>query len=178
MEAGTWAPHHRARKRGARRQDTTRPIRAAGSSRHVFLVLRYGRARGSKPGEQAASSHPCLASYFCVCRTMKMLHFQGKHWRSPVSPAAPQARGCRHRSPRLCLLRRRVQHPAPNPGAREVLGPVDVRGGWGGISVPASGIALPPACFTAVIPEDRKICACFSAAAEQLRNVSHHREPE
>lgn len=36
-----------------------------------------------------------------------------------------------------------------------------------------------PTGLTAVIPEGRKICACFSAAAaEQLRNVSHHGEPE
>lgn len=118
-----------------------------------------------------------LASYFCVCPTVKMLQPPEKRRRSLTPPQSPGPSGCRHQS--LLLLLRRVQHPAPIPCAREVLGPDDMRGGWGGISVPASGTPPPPppACFTAVIPEDRNTSACFPAAVEQLGNVYHHGEP-
>lgn len=117
VEAGTWAPHHRARKRGARRQDAALPTatRAAGCSRHIFLVLRYGRARGSKPSEQTASSHPFGVLFLRVSISKESAG-------GSRLPRGPQARGCRHPSPRLPLLRGRVQHPAPNPVRRGSFG--------------------------------------------------------
>lgn len=174
MEAGTWAPHHRARKRGARRQDAALPA-ATRAAEAAPNTLSWFCATAEREAANPASRLPArarLASYFCVCP------FPRKALEEAGSPAAPRP-GAAGTRPRACSCSAggcSTRHPTPCVG--EVSGPVDVRGGWGGISVPVSSTTLPPACFTAVIPEDRKICACFSAAAEQLRNVSRHGEPE
>lgn len=109
----------------------------------------------AEQGQHSRLTGCLLTVGFGVWQARKMLHFQGKCWRSLAPPWAPQA------------------SPIPTTGG--VLGPGAVQG-MGGFS--GRYFQPSPTGLTAVIPEDRKICACFSAAAEQLRNVSHHGEPE
>lgn len=70
-----------------------------------------------------------------------MLRFQEKRWRS-LAPSQHSRSGAAGTA--QSLLHGWIRHLAPTLSRREVSGPVDVHGGWGGISVPASSTALPP----------------------------------
>lgn len=121
----------------------------AGSALPRLILLQ------SRPGAaQQAHRLPAHCGVWCVAG-QEDAPFPRKVLEELGSPRAPQA------------------SPIPTTGG--VLGPGAVQG-MGGFS--GRYFQPSPTGLTAVIPEDRKICACFSAAAEQLRNVSHHGEPE
>lgn len=148
-------------------QDSGVPA-ATGSPRPISLFF------PPRQGERQQTQHAVCqlthsASYFCVCRTTKMLHFQGNTGgaRLPVSPG----QGLRHWS----LRPLRGAAPAPTLCTMEVLGPAEVH--RDGEVLRYQHSPGPPR-FTAVIPENRKKCACFSAAAEQLQNAAHQQEHE
>jgi len=138
-----------ARKRGAHRHDATLPAaaRAAGSSRHSpgFALRQSERQQTQLAGCHLAPVQPLLS----VC--VEPRSFVSKE--SAGGARLPQARGCRQRpgtgphagtGPRACSCSTEGAAPSTQPHAGEASGPADVRGGWGGISVPASGTGLPP----------------------------------
>lgn len=135
-------------KRGEHRQDSALPS----------LMLLYSRAGAAHQAQRLPTHSVWHLGLVCMAG-WEDAPFPRKHRRSLAPPWAPQA------------------SPVPmcwgSFGARCCAGDGEIF--QGGIPVPAQPS---PTGLTAVIPEDRKICACFSAAAEQLRNVSHHREPE
>lgn len=156
VEAGTWAPGCPQPGRRSPRHPPHFPSFALGQSE---------RQQTQRAGCQLAP----LWQLIFVCAELRRCSVSKESAggaRLPPAPPRPGAAGTGPHAGSCSAGGCSTQHPTLHAG--EVLGPADVHGGWGSISVPASSTALPPACFTAVIPEDRKICACFSAAAEQL----------
>lgn len=99
--------------------------RAAGSPGNISLVLHRDRAGARKPSAQAASSYPCAMFYLFFFFLRFSIFKEGADVCGQGLPAVPRPRA----------------GPAPRTGA--VPGPGDVRGGWGGISGPASAAAPP-----------------------------------
>ena len=85
----------------------------------ILPALRYGRARGSKPSSQAATSHPF--SLFFLSVSNHEASFPRKAPEEPGSPRPGAAGSAQALVPTPALVPvpapapRRVQHPAPNP---------------------------------------------------------------